>query len=60
MSKTFSITTERTVVSRVVVVGNTEEEAIENFYDDRYNYLDEEYIDSYDLEVVEIEEDIPE
>lgn len=59
MSKTFSITTEHTVLSRVVVEGNTEEEALENYYED--NYIDiEEEVDAYDWEVVGIEEDIPE
>lgn len=58
MSKTWSITTEHTVVTRYVVHGNTEEEALENYYAD--DFIDEEEVDAYDWEVTGVEEDIPE
>lgn len=57
MYKTFSITREHTVLSRIVVKGDTEEEAMANYYED--NYIDTEEVDVYDWEVVGIEEDVP-
>ena len=57
MSKTWSITEERTIVKRVVVEGATEEEALENWAE--YKWLDSEDVDEYDREVTGVEEDIP-
>ena len=59
MSKTWSITEERTIVKRVVVEGATEEEALENFCD-YDNWITDEDVDEYDWEVTGVEEDIPE
>ena len=58
MSKTWSITEERTIVKRIVVEGATEEEAMENYAE--YKWLDSEDVDEYDWEVCGVEEDIPE
>ena len=58
MTKTWSITEERTIIKRIVVEGATEEEALENYTGDKW--LDSEDVDEYAYEVMGIEEDIPE
>ena len=57
MSKTWSITEERTIVKRIVVEGATEEEALENYANDEW--VCDEDVDEFDHFVTDVEEDIP-
>jgi len=56
--KTWSITQEHTVVTRIVVEGATEEEALENYANNKFACEPEE-VDEYDHYMTAIEEDIP-
>ena len=56
MTKTWSITQERTIVKRIVVEGATEEEALENYANDKW--ICDEDVDEFDHYMTAIEEDI--
>ena len=55
MTKTWSITEERTIVKHIVVEGATEDEAMENYAE--YKWICDEDVDEYDWEMTAIEED---
>jgi len=57
MSKTWSVTEERTIVKRIVVEGATEEKALENY--DNGKWICDEDVDEFDHVPTAIEEDIP-
>jgi len=56
--KTWTITQEHTVKTRIVVEGATEEEALENYANDKFACEPEE-VDFFDHYMTAIEEDIP-
>ena len=58
MPKTWTITQEHTVVTRFVVEGATEDEAITNWHNEKL-VCEPEEVDFYDHYMTAIEEDIP-